>query len=137
MPHAQASPQSRNQTGHVFQRRDAENAEISAEKTDQEEAEFSSPFVELAFASLRLSLRSLRLCVESHSCMVPASTAQGGNSRNNSNTAIVKTRHMVPIRILALMGLAAAGAWAQTPVNVIFLEPLGKVDAGGAEITQK
>jgi hypothetical protein len=64
MPHAQASPQSRNQTGHVFQRRDAEIAEISAEKTDLEEAEFFSPFVELAFASLRLSLRSLRLCVE-------------------------------------------------------------------------
>jgi hypothetical protein len=34
------------------------------------------------------------------------------------------------------MGLAAAGAWAQTPVNVIFLEPLGKVDTGGAEITR-
>ena len=35
------------------------------------------------------------------------------------------------------MGLAAAGAWAQTPVNVIFLEPVGQVDASGAEITQK
>jgi hypothetical protein len=32
---------------------------------------------------------------------------------------------MVPIRILALMGLAAAAAWAQLPVNVIFVEPLG------------
>ena len=44
---------------------------------------------------------------------------------------------MVPIRIFTLMGLVAAGAWAQVPVNVIFLEPLGKVDASGAEITQK
>ena len=46
---------------------------------------------------------------------------------------------MVSIRILALMGLAAAGASAQVPVpvNVIFLEPLGRVDTGGAEITQK
>src|ERR1035438_9793144 len=44
---------------------------------------------------------------------------------------------MVPIRILALTGLAAAALWAQLPVNVIFLEPLGQVDTGGAEITQK
>src|ERR1017187_2641154 len=46
---------------------------------------------------------------------------------------------MVSIRILALMGLAAARASAQVPVpvNVIFLEPLGRVDTGGAEITQK
>jgi hypothetical protein len=35
------------------------------------------------------------------------------------------------------MGLAAAGAWAQTSVTVIFLEPLGKVDTGGAEIIVK
>jgi hypothetical protein len=35
------------------------------------------------------------------------------------------------------MGLATAAAWAQTPVNVIFLEPLGQVDTRGAEITRK
>jgi hypothetical protein len=44
---------------------------------------------------------------------------------------------MVPIRILALVGLAAVGAWAQIPVNVIFLEPLGQVDTSGAEINGK
>jgi hypothetical protein len=46
---------------------------------------------------------------------------------------------MVSIRILALICLAPAGASAQVPVpvNVIFLEPLGRVDTGGAEITQK
>jgi hypothetical protein len=44
---------------------------------------------------------------------------------------------MLPIRILVLAGLAAAAAWAQTPVNVVFLEPLGNVDTSGAEVTQK
>jgi hypothetical protein len=38
----------------ILQRRDAENAEISAEKTENQ----------LSMSSLRLSLRSLRLCVE-------------------------------------------------------------------------
>jgi hypothetical protein len=110
---------------------------MSAEKTDQEEAEF---FLLLSSLLFLLCAYLCDLCVSALNS-IPVwfllRRVKEGFGRNNSKTAIVKTRHMIPIRILTLMGLAAAGAWAQTPVNVIFLEPLGKVDAGGAEITQK
>jgi hypothetical protein len=45
-----------------IQRRDAENAEISAEKTENKID--TNPAALPASAALRFSLRSLRLCVE-------------------------------------------------------------------------
>src|ERR1035438_6116893 len=123
--------------GHVFQRRDAENQEISAEKKKQarqKQEEFGLFLVGFLCAYLCDLCASALNSIPVWFLLCQVSV---GTNRNNSKTAIVKTRHMVPIRILALMGLAAAAAWAQIPVNVIFLEPLGKVDTGGAEITRK
>src|SRR5271157_1338967 len=42
--------------------------------------------------------------------------------------------HMACLHFAALSGLMAAGAAGQTPVRVIFLEPVNAVDTRGAEI---